>query len=162
MVKLKLEAPSIATLIQKLEQELAELKQTQALTTPSAPTTPTAESQAPTKNENEQPAKPKRKRRTKAEIEAEKKAEKFAKAAEKAEVPAEPEPEPEPSNVVPMAGEVDEEAVKSRFKNLVARDYDAAFGVLTSIECESFPEVVEQGKLKQLDSALADAEGAYA
>ena len=84
-----------------------------------------------------EPAKPKRTRRTKKQIEA---------AAE---------PEPPAAEPEPATGELDEDAVKAKFRALVARDYNAAAKVMADLGAETFGDAVEMGKLAELDAVLS-------
>jgi outer membrane biosynthesis protein TonB len=79
------------------------------------------------------------------------------KAAAEPEPAPEPEPE-EPSNVTPIAAkaeEIDEDAVKQKFRELVSADYDAGLAIMNKLDCASFDDAVQNGKLAELAAALS-------
>ncbi len=73
----------------------------------------------------------------------------------KTPVPAEPkdDPEPTPENAVGDTAE-GEENTRNMFSELVSEDYDKALAMLEELDCESFMDCVEQGKVTELRTLL--------
>ena len=94
-------------------------------------------------------------RKTKAEREAAAKAaEAEQNAAGEPAAPAEPEKSDPSSAPLGSPALTDVDAARQRFKEFVGENYEAALKMVEELECETFDEVAEAGKLPDLLAAM--------